>query len=179
MKDVTFVTGNQNKADYLAQLLGHPVNHVGIDLEEIQSLDLQKIVKHKLHQAFAEIGKPVLVEDASLEFKALGRLPGTLIKWFEEELTHQELCTLLDGKDRSAVARSAFGYFDGNSETYFEGSMEGIIAEKPAGVSGFGWDPIFIPKGYSVTRGELSPEDYKKTYLLIKPLEEIKDFLIS
>ena len=52
MTNVTFITGNQSKADYLSKYLGHPVDHVKIDLDEIQSLDLKKIVEHKLKQAY-------------------------------------------------------------------------------------------------------------------------------
>ena len=46
-----------------------------LDLDEIQSLDLREIVEHKVRQAYEKCGKPVLVENASLEFTALGRLP--------------------------------------------------------------------------------------------------------
>lgn len=177
MKDVVFITGNQKKADYLSELLGHKVDHVKVDLDEIQSLDLHEVVRHKLSQAFKETDRPVLVEDVSLEFVALGKLPGTFIKWFQEELSHEELCRLVDGKSRAAVARCVFGYFDGEKESYFEGHLNGSIPEKPAGEKGFGWDPIFIPEGYTVTRAELSQEDDKKTYMMIKPLDKIKKFL--
>lgn len=179
MKDVVFITGNQKKADYFAELIGHPVEHTKVDLDEIQSLDLKEIVKHKLHQAYAQVQRPVLVEDVALEFTALGRLPGTLIKWFLEELSHEEICHLLDGKDRSAKARCVFGYFDGVNETYFEGGMAGSVPESPAGNGGYGWDPIFIPEGYSVTRAELSKEDDHKTYTQIKPIAKVREFLVS
>lgn len=72
---VTFITGNQNKADYLAKYLGFPVAHQKIHLDELQSLSLREIVEHKVKQAYDIIKKPVLVEDVSLEFSALGRLP--------------------------------------------------------------------------------------------------------
>lgn len=49
--------------------------HEKIDLDEIQSLDLREIVEHKVRQAFEKTGKPVLVEDTSLRFEALGNLP--------------------------------------------------------------------------------------------------------
>lgn len=177
MKDVVFITGNQKKADYLAELLGYTIDHIKVDQEEIQSLDLHEVVKHKLHQAYAQVQRPVLVEDVSLEFAALGKLPGTFIKWFMEELGHEGLCRLIDGKERTAVARCVFGYYDGKTETFFEGSMKGLIPELPAGNGGFGWDPLFIPEGYSITRAELSPEDDRKTYLQIKPLTHVKEFL--
>lgn len=179
MKDVVFITGNQKKADYFSELVGCPVDHTKVDLEEIQSLDIYEIVKHKLHQAFAVVQRPVLVEDVSLEFTTLGKLPGTFIKWFQEALSHEELCRLLDGKDRSAVARCVFGYYDGKEETYFEGRLNGTVPEEPTGSAGFGWDPIFIPEGYTVTRAELSPEDDEKTYRQLKPIAEIREFLLS
>jgi len=179
MKDVVFITGNQKKADYLARLIGIEIEHKKIDLYEVQSLDLHDVVKHKLRQAYGEVGRPVLVEDVSLEFVALGRLPGTFIKWFQEELSHEDLCRMLDGKTRDAAAKCVFGYFDGKEEVYFEGKLEGSVPEKPFGNGGYGWDPIFIPEGYDVTRAELSKEDDEKTYRLIKPLAQVADFLKS
>lgn len=177
MKEVVFITGNQSKADYLSKYLGHPVEHQKIDLDEIQSLDLKEIVLHKMRQAYEKIQKPVLVEDVSLEFDALGRLPGAFIRWFLDELGYERVCRLLDGKSRSATARCMFGYFDGQNEHYFEGSLKGKIPENPRGTGGYGWDSIFIPEGYEVTRAEMNEEDDRVTYLKIKPLEEIKAFL--
>ena len=173
----TFITGNQSKADYLSKYLGHPIEHTKLDLDELQSLDLQEVVQHKVRQAFEKVGKPVLVEDVALEFAALGRLPGTFIRFFLEELSLEQICAIVDGKDRGATARCVFGYFDGTEEKYFESSMPGAIAEKPAGTGGYGWDPIFIPEGCSVTRAELNEEDDKITYLKIKPFEQLKAFL--
>lgn len=177
MKEVVFITGNQKKADYLSELLGHPIEHMKVDLDEIQSLDLREVVKHKLHLAYAEVHRPVLVEDVALEFTSLGRLPGTFIKWFLEERSLGAICDLVQRGDRGATARCVFGYFDGTTETYFEGGMKGSVPEKPAGGGGYGWDPIFIPEGYSVTRAELSHEDDHRTYLQIKPIAKVSAFL--
>jgi inosine triphosphate pyrophosphatase len=49
---ITFITGNQHKADYLANHLGREIAHQKIDLDEIQSLDLSEIVRHKVKQAY-------------------------------------------------------------------------------------------------------------------------------
>jgi len=179
MKDVVFITGNKHKADYFSKLIGHEVEHIKVELDEIQSLDLTKIVESKLDQAFLKINRPVLVEDVSLEFKALGRLPGTFVKWFQEEMSLEALCRLIDGKDRSATAKCVFGYFDGKKKVYFEGRMEGLIPEHPTGTKGFGWDPVFIPEGYKVTRAELSNEDDLKTYLAVKPIGKVREFLLN
>lgn len=179
MKDVVFITGNQNKADYLSKYLGCPVDHVKVDLDEIQSLDLKEVVRHKMLQAYETVKQPVLVEDVSLEFTALGRLPGTFIRRFLDELSHEGLCRLVDSKDRTAIARCVFGYFDGTNEHYFEGGLKGSIPDKPAGKGGYGWDSIFIPEGYSVTRAELNEEDDRLTYLKVKPFDEVREFLLT
>lgn len=179
MRQVTFITGNQSKADYLAKYLGHPVDHKKVEQEEIQSLELRQIVEHKVKQAYAALQSPVLVEDVALEFTALGKLPGPFIKFFLEEMSEDDICRLLDGKERSAVARCVFGYYDGVEIIYFEGSLSGRIAENPAGNGGYGWDRLFIPEGYEITRAEMNETEDQKTYLKIKPLEKIKEFLLQ
>ena len=104
MKEVIFITGSQKKADYLANLLGHPIEHKKVDLNEIQSLDLREIVKYKLREAYAEVSRPVLVEDVSLEFTALGKLPGTFIKFFLEQMKiRKDSSQLLRWKDRNIL----------------------------------------------------------------------------
>ncbi|MBS3081078.1 non-canonical purine NTP pyrophosphatase [Candidatus Pacearchaeota archaeon] len=178
MVNITFITGNQNKANYLSKYLGHPVDHIKLDLDEIQSTDLKEIVEHKVRQAYEKIKKPVIVEDVSLEFEALGGLPGPFIKFFVEKVPFEIICSMIkSGMTRKATAKCVFGYFDGKILRLFEGSLEGEIAEIPAGSNGYGWDKIFIPQGYSVTRALLSEEDDQKTYLQIKPFAKLKEFL--
>lgn len=177
MIDITFITGNQNKADYLSKYLGFPVKHYKIDLDEIQSLDLRTVVKHKLLQAYEEIKQPVLVEDVSLEFEALGRLPGTFIRFYVDEVPFETICRTLDGLSRNATAKSIYGYYDGTDMEFFESGMRGVIADHPRGENGWGWDKIFIPDGYMQTRAELDEEEDKKTYMKIKPFDKLKAFL--
>lgn len=179
MPTITFITGNQKKADYLAKYLWFPIEHEKLDLDEIQSLDIREVVEHKAKQAYKKIGKPVLVDDVWLEFCELGQLPWTFVKFFEREMSFETMCSLLDNKDRSAMARCGYGYYDGITFRYFEWSMKGTIAMKPAGDTGFGWDCIFIPEGYSITRAEMNEEDDKITYLKIKPFEQVREFLLQ
>lgn len=177
MTDITFITGNQSKADYLAKYLKHPVQHQKVDLDEVQSLDLRTVVEHKVRQAYDIVQGPVLVEDVALEFTALGKLPGTFIRFYVDTVPLDVICRTLDGLDRTATARAVLGYYDGNEIIYFEGSLPGRIAQHPAGEGGFGWDKIFIPEDYNVTRAQLSEADYRDVYLKIKPLAQLKAFL--
>jgi inosine triphosphate pyrophosphatase len=177
MKEIVFITGNKYKAEYLSKYLGYPVQYQKADLDELQSLDLQQIVEHKVRQAYQLIGRPVIVEDVSLEFTAWGGLPGPFIKFFIEQMLEQEICDSLQKMNRQAKARCVFGYYDGEVLQFFEGGMGGTIAETPAGENGYGWDRIFIPEGYTVTRASLNEEDNQKTYTTIKPFAALKDFL--
>ncbi|MBI3289904.1 hypothetical protein HYZ78_00735 [Candidatus Microgenomates bacterium] len=79
IKSLTFVTGNAAKAEQLARHLNFPVKHEKLDLLEIQSLDPTEIIEHKVKEAYKIIKNPVLVEDTSLIFCALGKLPGPLM----------------------------------------------------------------------------------------------------
>lgn len=182
MKTPVFITGNQNKADYLAKLLGMPIEHQKVDLDEIQSTSLEEIVTHKVKQAYEIAHQPVLVEDVALGFDALGGLPGPFIKFFIGTGDGLEnLCRMLDGfNDRSATAACAYGYYDGKRLEVFRGEMKGIIAGHPRGDGGFGWDKIFCPEGYDGrTRAELNEAEYAELYQVIKPIGKVRDFLKS
>jgi len=113
----------------------------------------------------------------ALEFKAFGRLPGAFIRFYVEEVPFETICRSLDGLGREATARCVFGYYDGKNLHFFEGSMNGTIAEHPRGERGYGWDKIFIPQGYTQTRAEMNEADDEKTYTTIKPFAQLRDFL--
>jgi non-canonical purine NTP pyrophosphatase (RdgB/HAM1 family) len=175
-----FITGNQKKADYLSEMLGIALSHQKVELDEIQSEDLNRIVGHKAMQAYDLVGRPVLVEDVSLGFAALNGLPGPFIKFFVESPDGLEkLCRMLDGfDDRSARAECVFGYYDGDAVQLLRGGLDGTIADSPRGENGFGWDQIFIPNGYDgKTRAEMTPSDDARTYATIKPFEALRLFL--
>lgn len=174
---VTLITGNQGKADQLAKWLGKPIDHLKVDLDEIQSLDLQAVVEHKARQAYEKVKKPVLVEDVELRCAALHDLPGPLVKWFLAGDVSL-LCRILNSfADRTAIARVMYAYCDGEDVKYFEGSTEGSIADFAKGDGGFGWDAIFVPHGYHQTRAEQNEEDYETTSPRAKAIVGLKEFL--
>lgn len=178
--NLTFITGNAAKAEQLGRYLDHPIAHKKLDLIEIQSLDLHEIIEHKTKEAHKQLGGIVLVEDTSLVFKALGKLPGPLIKWFLTELDNAGLCKLLDGyKNRSAVAEVCFGLYDRKGLKIFEGEARGTIANTPRGERGFGWDPIFIPEGHTKTWGEMDPEEQKGTSMRRVALKKLEAYLLD
>jgi inosine/xanthosine triphosphate pyrophosphatase family protein len=86
---------------------------------------------------------------------------------------------MIDRQTRKATARCVFGYFDGKRLEIFEGKLNGEIAKKPAGKNGYGFDKIFMPRGYGVTRASLKEEDDRKTYLQMKPFGKLRKFLLG
>lgn len=176
--NITFITSNPSKAEQLSRHLSHPVSHQKINLQEIQSLDLREVTEHKAIEAYKHIQSSVLVEDTSLIFNALGKLPGPLIKWFRIELNAERLCKMLNGyDDRTALAQVCFGLYDGKKLEIFDGQMKGAIAKAPRGEEGFGWDSIFIPEGYQKTWGEMSIEEQKETSMRRIALKKLESFL--
>lgn len=177
-KEIVFITGNAAKAEQVSWHLEYPVSHHKLDLIEIQSLDLDKVVRHKAAEAYKQLNQPVLVEDTSLTFSALGKLPGPLIKWFLEELGNDGLCRLLNAyPNRSAIAQVSFGYHDGKLVKLFRGKVVGHIALSPRGNEGFGWDPIFIPQGHQKTWGEMSKEEQQETSMRRIALKKLEAYL--
>ncbi len=175
----TLITGNAGKAEEVARYIGMQIPHQSFDLEEIQSLKLEDVVRDKAARAFEKVGEPILVEDVSLVFHALGKLPGPFIKWFRKELSNEGLCRLLDEKDRSCTATVCYGLHDGKEIHLFEGSMVGSVALSPRGDNSFGWSPIFIPEGYEKTYAELSTEEQSLVAMRNKALPKLREFLTS
>lgn len=169
MKNIYLITGNKDKLREFNEILGFDLKSKKIDLIEIQSLNPEEIGEHKVREAYKVVKKPVLVEDTSLEFSAFGRLPGTFIKWFIDELGPEDLVKMLKPfRNKKATARCLITYFNGRKHKHFEGIVKGRIADKPIGEHGFGWDNIFIPD--CKIKGKINP----KTFAQMKSIEKNK-----
>jgi non-canonical purine NTP pyrophosphatase (RdgB/HAM1 family) len=178
MKDLTFITGNPNKVKHVTNWIGVPLLHHKLDLDEIQSLDLHTVAEHKVRQAYDILKKPVLVEDAALTFTAMGRLPGTYIKWFLEEMGVDGVARLAQSLDtQQAVGTVCYAIYDGHDLQFFDGQMRGTIAPVPKGEGGFGFDRIFINEGFDITRAEMTEEDYAATSYRMDGLKKLKEYL--
>ena len=178
MTDIFYITGNKGKAEEVQRFSGVDLKIKDIDLPEIQSLNQIEVVKAKVEAAYEELQTPVLVEDTSLVFKSLNQLPGTFIKWFLGSIGNEGLCSLLSNhEDRSAVATMIYAFHNGEEINYFEGKLEGRIANEPKGESGFGWNPIFIPSGFDRTLAQLSNEEFEGIAPRKKALEKFKRFI--
>ncbi|HEX4952950.1 MAG TPA: non-canonical purine NTP pyrophosphatase [Thermoanaerobaculia bacterium] len=150
------VTGNAGKLEEARRILGPGLEAVNLDLPEIQSLDPGEILEAKAEQAWRRIGRPVLVEETSLELAALGGFPGPLVKWMLAAVGAAGIArTALALGDAGARARCSVLAWDGREGIAAEGVVAGRLVSPPRGEGGFGWDPIFVPEGQELTFAEL------------------------
>lgn len=121
--------------------------------------------RFKARQISHETGLAVLAEDSGLEVLALGGRPGVRSARFagaratDGENIAKLLSMLQGATDRRARFRAVvvLHFLDGK-ELLAEGELWGEIALAPRGTFGFGYDPVFIPEGFSRTLAELGPE---------------------
>lgn len=183
MKELpVFVTGNKNKAAYLQKWLGVPLPHESIDLHEVQSLDFAIVAREKARRAYELLKRPVLVDDTGFCLEYLGgKLPGPLSKWFEIQLSLEEICNLVpDGASRGASVHVAFCLYDGKAFVDFIGKVDGQLAIAPRGNKGFGYDPIIIPNGHTKTYAEMDDDELKVCGLRITTVyPQIKRYLVG
>lgn len=172
-----FVTSNKNKLKEFQTLLDLPIENIEIELDEIQTTDLEVLLTKKVQIAYQAIQTPVIVEDTALFFNAWNSLPGPFIKWFLNEMGVESIVQSLSSfKDKSARAVCGLGYTDGNMTHLFEGVIHGQIVQ-PRGKLGFGWDPIFQPNGHTKTFGEMLQCQKNKFSMRFRAIEKFKNFL--
>ncbi|MGI0040010.1 MAG: RdgB/HAM1 family non-canonical purine NTP pyrophosphatase [Nitrososphaera sp.] len=158
MRLVTFASTNQNKYREVQSILsshGISVDFAQINLLEVQSDSLEEIAREKAKSAFAQVGKPVIIEDDGLFVDALKGFPGQYSSHAFKTIGNDGIMKLLAGSaDRKASFRSLIVFYDGKNLSISEGRVDGKISDKIT-EGGWGYDPIFVPAGASLTFAQL------------------------
>lgn len=178
-KKLYFITGNKNKFAEVKAMIPD-IEQLDIDLVEIQELNPHMILEHKLHEALKHSSGACIVEDTSLYLDCLRGLPGPFIKWFLQTIGNDGLVDITKKYNNNcACVKVIFGCArDASTIKYFEGEVKGTIV--PVRVkSGFGWDDIFIPDGYTQTYSEMGKVEKNKISMRAIALHKLKDFLLS
>lgn len=169
-----FATGNMGKMKEIKAILGDigeeilSMKEAGIDMDIVEdgsTFEENAIIKAKA--VMERTGKLALADDSGLEIDALNKEPGIYSARYMGEDTPYEIknSNLIErmkgvkGKDRSArfVCVIAAAFPDGEIITT-RGTIEGVIAEEPAGENGFGYDPIVYVSEYGMTTGQMDPD---------------------
>jgi len=180
--ELHFVTSNKGKVSEAEKILEFPIEIADIELPEIQSLDLSEIVKDKVVRAYEKVNKPVFVDDVGMFVNAWNGFPGPFIKFMRLSGSYDNelLLKMLAGeKNREVVVKAVIGFYDGGNIHIFEGKVEGVLAHEERGSDGWGFDPIFIPKGYDQTFAEMGKEKKNKISHRSIAMNKFKEYITS
>jgi XTP/dITP diphosphohydrolase len=121
---------------------------------EIQSEILEDIALEKSKVAYKEICQPLIVEDTGLSIDSLNGFPGPYSSYVLQTIGNSGILDLLSNKsNRLALFRSVIAFNDGKNNLTFIGETKGKISDHIT-EGGWGYDPIFIPEGSSITYGQ-------------------------
>lgn len=175
--EIIFATGNSHKAVEAQKALGDSYTlimpkELGLTEEIPENGDtLQANAIEKAEYLWKKFGKNCFADDTGLEVDALGGAPGVYSARYAgpekgSEANMTKLLAELEAAEQREgnISRSArFStvvalILDGELHL-FNGVLEGEIARERSGSEGFGYDPVFVPQGYSKTLAEISLEE--------------------
>tara|TARA_Y100000768_G_scaffold114414_2_gene84386 strand:- start:762 stop:1337 length:576 start_codon:yes stop_codon:yes gene_type:complete len=173
MRDICFVTGNQNKIIEVKKLIKHFKLISTKDLNFYDEIpETENTIKGnafiKSSFIYNKFNINCFSDDSGLFINALGGEPGVRSARYASEIPDTEkninlvLKKLKGEKDRSASFESCICLIIDGKTSYFKGSVKGKITYKRLGSRGFGYDPIFIPEGFERSFAQMSLEDKNK-----------------
>lgn len=175
-KKLLLASGNSGKVKEITALLApfaiEVISAKDYNLEEPEETGSTFIENAEIKARYygAATGLPALADDSGLCVEALGGRPGIYsARWAGETkdftLAAKKIESELgESKNRDAYFACALSLYwpeDGHVES-FEGTVHGALTFPGRGEKGFGYDPIFIAKGYNQTFAEISPEEKHK-----------------
>ena len=165
---IVFATHNLNKLSEIKALVPNSIEILGLNdiscNEELPetNLTIEENALQKARYIFDNYGFNCFADDTGLEINALGGDPGVYSARYAGEDCNAEdnirkvLDNLKEKEDRNATFRTVIALIINGEATLFKGQCNGIISEKKAGKKGFGYDPIFIPRGVTKTFAEMT-----------------------
>jgi len=173
---IFIASGNPHKVEEIKAIIETSYENLNLEFCSTQGIDIpepdepyQTFMENARHKAeyYARFtGAPTLSEDAGLCIKALENFPGVYTKDFLTESGSFENAfsaldkMLMEKKNHAAyfVCAAALYLPLKNNFITFEGKSSGGISFPARGNKCFGFDPIFVPAGYSETMAELGPD---------------------
>ncbi len=201
MKKLVFATNNQHKLEEVRALLLEAGPDVASRYEILSLADigcnvdipengmtfadnaLQKAEYVKVHYNI-----DCFADDSGLEVRALGMEPGVRSARYasEEGFDHNSeantdklLRNMVHVKERQAQFRTVIVLLMDGKREEFEGICRGEITRTPSGNKGFGYDPVFMPEGHTVTFAEMAMEDKNAISHRGKAVRQLVDYLTA
>lgn len=172
MRKFVFATNNAHKLEEIRAILGDKVEVLSLkdiqcDVDIPETADtLEGNAVLKAEYIYRHYGLDCFADDTGLEVEALNGAPGVYSARYaggeghDSEANMRKLLAEMEGKtNRKAQFRTAICLIEGGAEHLFEGVVKGEIIEEKRGASGFGYDPVFMPEGYTETFAEMGSEE--------------------
>ena len=161
MKKLVFATNNAHKLEEIRAILGDKVE---ILIPETADT-LQGNAALKAQYIYENYGLDCFADDTGLEVEALNGAPGIYSARYAGGEGHDSeanmkklLSEMQDKENRKARFRTVICLIEGGEEHFFEGIVNGSIIRERKGGAGFGYDPVFMPDGYSETFADIAQE---------------------
>ena len=170
---LVLATRNRHKVTELSRILKLPAGLAGLDSfpgvpdvpETGETFADNALLKARA--VAAATGLPAVADDSGLCVNALNGMPGIFsARWSGNhgddagnlDLVLGQVADVPDGSRGAQFVCVAALALPGGSEWTMTGVLNGSLTRAPRGNGGFGYDPIFVPDGMTVTTAELSPD---------------------
>ncbi len=187
--ELCFATNNPHKIQEVQAILAG--RHTILGLADIgcteELLEEQDTIPgnsfQKADYVFRTYNVPCFADDSGLEVEALNGAPGVHSAYFAgPQRSHQDnmnlvLSKLSSTKNRKAQFRTVITLVTPSITQQFEGILRGMILTEKRGAGGFGYDPIFLPDGYSKTLAEMSAEEKNQISHRARAIAQLIEFL--
>jgi XTP/dITP diphosphohydrolase len=188
-KELIFATNNLHKITEIQALIGEifilkSLQQIGCteDIPETAPT-LEGNALLKAQYVFTTYGEECFADDTGLEIEALDGRPGVFSARYatdghDFEANIDKVLGELSGvTNRKARFRTVIALIFGGSVHYFEGIVNGEIITERKGIQGFGYDPVFLPDGYSQTFAEMPLIEKNKISHRARAVSKLVDFL--
>ena len=174
MKKIVFATNNQHKLQEVRAIVGQHFDVLSLrDIECNEEIPengttFEENALMKAHYIKDNYGYDCFADDSGLEVVALNNAPGVYSARYAGEPSDSQrnieklMREMQDKKERSARFRTSIALLLDGEEKLFDGCIEGDIIDVLRGCNGFGYDPLFVPRGYDITFAEMSSEEKNK-----------------
>jgi len=189
---IIFASKNKGKIREVVDILGEEFEVISLldingipDIEETGST-FEENAKIKAETVFKYAGIPAVGDDSGLEVEQLGGRPGVFSARYAGKYTsdHNNNLKLLFELERFPAPHHAqfvcaAVFFDGKNYITTLGEIKGTIIKEARGDNGFGYDPLFVPNGYTLTSGELSLNEKNKISHRAIAFSKLKKLLLN
>ena len=186
---LVFATNNKHKLLEVRDIVGDRVEVLSLsdidcndDIPETADT-LQGNALIKARYIYEKYGVDCFADDTGLEVEALDGAPGVYSARYAGEECDSEanmkklLHNLTDKNNRNAQFRTVIALIINGEERLFNGIVKGVIATEKMGTSGFGYDPIFIPEGFSESFAQMDASMKNSISHRYRATEELSKFL--